>query len=1556
MATTIRSNVFVSMTQLSLWFLFSEVLAVPFVCTAIMLSFCAHGVRAPFVNFDFSPAFAVEVSPKCYTSFYEKLLCGQYGRCVVPNGYHRKIKKYEAQGLCEVVQAKGFESFLERVAVLCYGLQRSNDSIVRFCLLHQFVTAYFKHSSRELVWQYFRDLFSDVVEQESSPLLEAQSLDLDDVSAFFDYFRMVKRSELTKRLFQFAGLLTAVFFCEKGKSMSFTWHGFEMFKVIAAKNVNNASDLFETFVETTLILCRKGAQFFHERDFSSLFSDVDYDDEYAFVCSKLAMLETGNLDLVDCSEQEFMNRLSRLREKTVQSIKRSRDSQLKNLFAAKLVKLDDIDAKVKMCLKTMRLRVKPFSILLFGKTSVSKTRLCNLLCSFILKKNRFASQRDNVVTINSNDRYQSDYLPRHSAVIFDDLCNAKAPFVEGNPINQLITFINNVQTAAVKADVAGKGNVMIRPKVAIATTNVKDLESTKYSNEPVSVMRRFNYVITVNVAECFRMNDSHMLDPGKTDPSDYLQDVWRLTVQRVIPCNVTGLQPDSIGYKPVVFNGNELTDVKLDKILPFLAQVSRLHFEQQEKLVAADSELYDDEVCPHDTFRSICEMCPFEDFQQNYFAQGSATRVLKYFAVARMFHWFCNCCFLNRFLSERFFRYQTRCVRLSILKDMLCYLTSSLFVWFSPMGIMYASIVYVISTYTLFFTVAKRIDSKFSHYYASMPRMCENIRQWHLNDSKKMIVCGVAVTTIIAICSVYLHKKKFTTNSSECTVPSPDDIQHDNVWKKCPKVPVPTSSKAKTTSAKQLVDMIGRRIGNAKVEAEGQLKRCDIFPLFSNVWVLPSHVCPEEFSISVVRQSMDVVGTNFRSTVTKHNMIRDVGLDLCFVCLPEGGENKDFRPYFVSELSSVPRAGTLVYKDKDAAVENFLATGECISRIETDKSRFLGVTYKLDRESFKGLCMAPFVVDTKSPYIAGFHLAGKQYHGASGIVTNRDVDRNVQALAKLPGVQLCTSDGDFPKGKYGVDYGSLGEAHVKSPVNFLDDHSVVRYFGAHSLGRRTFRSNVVRTCISDLVQKQGIPIKHGPSPKINSYIHWQRHLAAMTDCQVKFDRNILGSAYADFRKTVFTFLEEHQELKSKIHPLTKESTLFGADGVYGIDSINFATSVGWPLNIPKSKFLGEVAPVEGVSANRVFDEKFLVEAQRMEECFLRGERCYAVQRANLKDTPTKLTSEKVRVFAGSELAFLILVRKYYLTICKLIMENKYLFECAVGINAHGPEWTQLTRHVRRYGDTRVIAGDYKHYDANMSPNITLMSMRLLRDIAEWAGYSPDQLKIMDGVATEICYPLYEYNGDFISVFGSNPSGQPLTVYLNNIANSLYLRYAYYAIYGVSFQVPFQDVVSVMCYGDDNIMSVKDGYKEFNHTSVATQLAKVGITYTMADKESESIPYIHADQANFLKRSAVWVEDLKQYFAPLETDSIEKGLHVHLASKVLTEKEYAAEAIENSLQEWFFHGEELYRKRKEQMEQVAHAAEIHHFVRWVSYETAMVAYCEKYLLCEVGESH
>jgi hypothetical protein len=250
----------------------------------------------------------------------------------------------------------------------------------------------------------------------------------------------------------------------------------------------------------------------------------------------------------------------------------------------------------------------------------------------------------------------------------------------------------------------------------------------------------------------------------------------------------------------------------------------------------------------------------------------------------------------------------------------------------------------------------------------------------------------------------------------------------------------------------------------------------------------------------------------------------------------------------------------------------------------------------------------------------------------------------------------------------------------------------------------------------------------------------------------------------------------------------------------------------------------------------------------------------------------------------------------------------------------------------------------------MPAQVMFSAFRIMMEIGRHCGYSERDLTIMEGIATDICYPLMAYNGDLIQHYGSNPSGHNLTVYVNSIVNALLFRCAYYHTYKDRKDVPeFREVCSLITYGDDAKSSVHELFPEFNHIAVAKFLEERDMKFTMPDKESDPTPYMTDEEADLLKRANKYSEDIGMIMGALDEDSIFKSLHAVLKSKAITREQQAMQNIDGALREWFAYGRNHYEYRRAQMKEIAERAGISHGCTVIheSYDDRLKVWKEKY---------
>jgi hypothetical protein len=840
---------------------------------------------------------------------------------------------------------------------------------------------------------------------------------------------------------------------------------------------------------------------------------------------------------------------------------------------------------------------------------------------------------------------------------------------------------------------------------------------------------------------------------------------------------------------------------------------------------------------------------------------------------------------------------------------------------------------------------------------------CRNVIKTYLNRWE--IKYGLLTMSCLSLLGLAVYKR-YNSCLDPQTGLNPENIDEveernsqENQWAKPEVVDVPMSAQSKSSIASDVVNAIRTNIIGIVSDKD---KVSLGFYVVSNFVLVPTHFLDYhegDFKIrcyKTTRAAKEHVGSFFNDKIARDATFAIPGTDYTLCYITSGGVFGDVRHFFPEGNWFPEVPALLVTRDVINSVVRVIKTkyrGTGIIR-HTGLS-FLGGLYKVPEGTRGGMCMSPVLSAGKGATILGFHLGGKEDIGGCGLISRREIDDALTHLARVDGVVLTASSGDlevqmgdFPTHSFGKPILESTEIHSKSATRYLTKDASCEIYGSTS-GRTTPHSNVCPTLISDYVTKVfGVPQQWGP-PKMKGVGRYPFQ-ATLEYAAVPSEPlgSIIVRATRCVKNTTRNIRVKIPELFD-ISPLTRVQTVSGIIGKKFIDAMNFVSSLGFPLSGPKSKFLIMLDPLLHPECGlpRTFIPEVWEEFDRAIAVLKKGERCYFIWKACLKDEATKLTKDKVRVFQSAPIVLQLIVRMYFLPIVRIIQLNPIAYECAVGVNAEGLDWEELWKSAMNKGKKRVLAGDYSKYDVRMPAQVTIAAFDILIDMAEHCtGYSEEDITIMRNVVSEIVYPVEAYNGDLIQLFGTNPSGQNLTVIINSLVNSLLLRCAFYTMYP---DEDFKEECSFVTYGDDVIGTVSEKCPNFNHISYATYLSKHDMKFTMPDKESTPTEYMEEKDVDFLKRKCVYNEDLGRHVGLLSEDSIYKRLHSHLLSKELTLAEHSATNIDSSLHDWFYYGREVFEDRRNKLFQVAREAGIAEYCLGFdkSYDTRVNVWRHKY---------
>jgi hypothetical protein len=497
-------------------------------------------------------------------------------------------------------------------------------------------------------------------------------------------------------------------------------------------------------------------------------------------------------------------------------------------------------------------------------------------------------------------------------------------------------------------------------------------------------------------------------------------------------------------------------------------------------------------------------------------------------------------------------------------------------------------------------------------------------------------------------------------------------------------------------------------------------------------------------------------------------------------------------------------------------------------------------------------------------------------------------------------------------------YGSKLNQHSLRP---LHKHSILRGTDVaviEPLGTLDFKSPALHSHVFDHITRpfwarQGIVVD-AVAPTFNRK-PWKLALEEFSKMP-KIDCQAFLICAQDYLETTLRKLDEKvPQWQNYLGVLDASEVVHGIDDMKYVDHLNFTTSAGFPWYQKKDKFI----PL--FDNQRSAPEWLYEKIRKMEKQASMNQRNYPVFTAHLKDmaiTQAKKDANKVRVFVGSPMDFTILTRMYLLSFVRLMHTFRLLFEAAPAIVTQGPDWTELYKYLFDQPYLGVVGGDYKFYDKAMHQFLTRLAFWIVIQICVYSKrFSEIDIVIMRSIAEDIVNPVVDFNGDLMNLLISNPSGHPLTVVINCIVNSLYIRFSFLKRYGNL--TDFARKVTLVTYGDDNLMTIRDC--DFNHTHIQDALGEMGVLYTMPDKTSVSRPYLNMDEVEFLKRKFVPNAELSNLagelivLAPLEITSIHKMLCVGLKSKSMSAEAAASASLRSACDELILHGREFYSQFK-----------------------------------------
>jgi hypothetical protein len=761
------------------------------------------------------------------------------------------------------------------------------------------------------------------------------------------------------------------------------------------------------------------------------------------------------------------------------------------------------------------------------------------------------------------------------------------------------------------------------------------------------------------------------------------------------------------------------------------------------------------------------------------------------------------------------------------------------------------------------------------------------------------------------------------------------------------RIPPKVSHKSATTTAVNLQQQVARSLRQVFIYSKGKmLGTVNGIMIASNVIMIPAHAIPRSFPFDIeTTASPGVPSAKTKDQkLTEEFCVIDREKDVAFVHLASAPASTSYIDYFPEEQPKFrSRSTRLLWKSPTNEVKTsvqplyemskdltYYGTSEKdgmlwgTTMVSTSYVLKKDVGFQADLEfnSFGGLCGGLYL-DQDKAIIYGMHIAGypDSNKGFISVVLRGTIRDALSKLSKMSPTMVVHSAGDVRVDAYQQNYSIKDAKPLYLREDGTKEKTTVSFLGRVLKDGLEMTSNArtpyIKTPFVGVVEEFG-PSKHRPPTSPNDIAKSMLTLNKLTDPVQHYEGQILMKAVQDYKEQTLKCIRENKEDCSDFFRIYTQAEALDGIGEFGLGGMPNDTSAGFPINKSKKHCLKRDPMDESlVQVPREFSEDYDIqtEVDYTFDCWSNGVRSEPIYKASSKVNellPNKKAVEKVRKFYGSPIANFVASRRVLAGIPRFMRKFWRDTECLVGINATSKEWDELHSYVTSKSKDRMIAGDFSGFDTRMAAQITGAAAKVMLSWYEECGVIPDELKLIQGALSDIIHPNILFDGDLYRFANGNPSGNLITVQLNSICNSIMMRYVYYAMMP-SIKESFSQNVALATYGDDNAMSVRRHCGWFTHTSCQAEFEKLGIGYTMAQKDAKSRPYIGIEEVSFLKRSFVQHKDLGKIVAPIEVDSILKKFHYikKPTESPLSPGEQFAAYADGSLREMFLYGRHDY---------------------------------------------
>lgn len=1394
----------------------------------------------------------------------------------------------------------------------------------------------------------------DKINHMFSPTVQAMDLGevLQTMRSAFDATTSINESPLVKKLVSMYSFLLTQGFLEKfGLSITDEEYSkLEQRALVGAFSSKKA--FFMCVIDTVLFICERLHEYRVTGDMTGLLHSSDKYGAWTRDADRILNLApfVGNLEAHGTSYFSFLADLDSLLEKGSAYCKYMNATtgtasvyMKKKLSSLQLLKNTEITRR-----SAAQEREQPMGVLIFGASSVAKSAFTKILFNYYGSLFDLDRGDEFRYVRNPASEYWTGFTTSKWCIQLDDiafLLPSKSTSIDPT-MGELLNVANMVPYCPPQASLEDKGKTPVMAELLLATTNCASLNAREYFWCPLAVRRRLPFVIEVKPKQQYLHENGVFIDPLKLASEEgKFPDFWNITVFKLQP-NTDGMRDDA-----TMESVAEFTDI--NKFLQYYGKACLAHRANQKQAMSKNQDMQTIAVC-----KTCLAPLPHDTCLQVQFAHWNPLRTLWWSAVSTIASWRYCVSLFELCVSYRYLQYITLSIANCVAPDTLgvrlfgkaMELKRSVTM---KRAIMCVSIIGLV--FAAYFQFAHKPEKtsirkeKVEEVFVESDEVDEvSVDDEDTNETPIKYQYQTTVTvhadgqTHVKDVQLVGHDVALQGNLHGTTEAQLEKEDRANVWYN-PTVELSAFEMPQSAtslagiSADGVRDLFSSNCVMLEIRAEGELSKRVMRGIFlgGQRCLTNGHAFKEgasKYSVTIIRSAVtEGVSRNVTVTLRREDIAFD-NKDSCIFEVFSLPPFKDITKYW-NDSDFVPSSGVELMRHGDGSVTHSAVYAlQLLNDLPVPElKKNLDIYYGHSSiETEVGMCGSVCVAITpRGPMVIGIHVLGAGNN--IGILRLKLCDIKVMLKHSAIWDRPVIQGGGSPMLSCAARQRVLTPLHHRSLVRYLPD-GCVNVYGSFSGFRPRPKSKVCATPLQKVfLDHYEREVAHGP-PAMGGWEPWRKNVEQMIQPQVVYDRGTLNECINSYVSDVIGALPTGWE--KELVELSDTAAVNGLPGVKYIDKLTTTTSMGAPWGCPKKKFLVP-APSELYPEGVDFIPEVWERVRTMESIYASGNRVYPVYTGHLKDEATPLAKcllKKTRLFSASPVDFNLLVRKKLLSFVRLVQKNKFAFEAAPGLVTQSSEWGDLYRHLTFFGPNRMVGGDYKAFDKGMLADFVLAAFDCIRKIHGLAGYSDETLLTIMGIGFDIAFPVTDVNGDLMEFYGTNPSGHVLTVIVNSIVNSLYVRYCYRVLNPACTLATFREHVRLITYGDDNLMGINLLASWFNHTSIQRVLKSIGVVYTMADKEAESVPYLDISQCSFLKRTWVWNSEVGDWMAPLEEDSIFKSLTMWVPSSSIDKYAQMVFVVSSACNEYFFYGREKFEEKRQFFENVLAEEPFNFYVR------------------------